>query len=727
MKAGGIDILATYVFWIHHEEIEGDFDWSGQRDLRRFVELAGEVGLPVVVRCGPWCHGEVRNGGLPDWTLGQAWRPRSTDDGFLAHVRTLYAEIEKQVHGLLWKDGGPVVGIQVDNEYGGPAEYLLELKKIAQTVGFDVPLYTRTGWPKLSSPMPFGEILPLYGAYAEGFWERESTPMPGSYWEAFRFSSLRTDANIASEQLGRLAAEDAVDTAQYPYLTCEIGGGMPASYHRRIFALPEDQESLVLVQIGSGSVLPGYYMYHGGTNPEGRRTTLMEAQNTSLTNWNDLPVKTYDFQAPLGEFGQIRPHYHMLRRLHLFMRDFGSRLATMTPTFPPQPQSQDDVDTLRWAVRSDGKSGFVFVNNYQRLQPMPAKEDVQFSLQFSGGAAAITFPTRPATLPANDCFFWPFNLDLGQDLVLRHATAQPICWIDDGDIRTVFFAATSGVPAEFAFLTGQDRVQAENSEVAEIDGLTVVRNVSTGRDAAIQVRTDQGAAVQIVLLDDQSSLALYKDSWGGRESIFFSEAGLVFDGDQLRATSEKREDLTVGVFPGPVSTARDTPEVRNGIFSVLSSEAPMGVTLTPEWELIREAGPAREVPLATTPQPVAAAPDDADYDAAAVWRIKLPEGIAGASDPLLRIHYVGDVARMSLNGRLLTDNFYNGRVFDIGLSRFAPEIFGGEIELAILPLRQDAPIYLAEHVRPDFGDAASIVRVDQIEIVQRRTVTFSAP
>src|SRR5437868_1916013 len=59
MKAGGIDIVSSYVFWIHHEEIEGKWDWSGRRDLRKFVRTAGDVGLKVAVRCGPWCHGEV--------------------------------------------------------------------------------------------------------------------------------------------------------------------------------------------------------------------------------------------------------------------------------------------------------------------------------------------------------------------------------------------------------------------------------------------------------------------------------------------------------------------------------------------------------------------------------------------------------------------------------------------------------------------------------------------
>ena len=54
-------------------------------------------------------------------------------------------------------------------------------------MGIDVPVYTRTGWPALASPVPFGEIAPLYGAYAEGFWDRQLRSMPGKYWAAFRF------------------------------------------------------------------------------------------------------------------------------------------------------------------------------------------------------------------------------------------------------------------------------------------------------------------------------------------------------------------------------------------------------------------------------------------------------------------------------------------------------------------------------------------------------------
>jgi hypothetical protein len=67
IKTGGVSMVATYIFWIHHEEIEGKWDWTGQRDLRKFLETCQNVGLNVLMRIGPWCHGEVRNGGFPDW------------------------------------------------------------------------------------------------------------------------------------------------------------------------------------------------------------------------------------------------------------------------------------------------------------------------------------------------------------------------------------------------------------------------------------------------------------------------------------------------------------------------------------------------------------------------------------------------------------------------------------------------------------------------------------
>lgn len=636
MKAGGLDLVATYVFWIHHEEIEGQWEWADRKSLRDFVRTAGEVGLKVIVRCGPWCHGEVRNGGLPDWIVARG-HPRTEDPAFLVSTTKLYGQIAAQLSGLLWKDGGPVIGIQLDNEYSGPAEYLLHLKKIARAAGLDVPLYTRTGWPELQTPMPFGELVPLYGVYAEGFWDRELTPMPGSYWAGFHFSKLRTDANIAQEALGRRDAQDAPDVTRYPYLTCEIGGGMMSSYHRRILVDPRDVEATTLVKLGSGSISPGYYMYHGGTNPDGKLTTLMEEQATALTNWNDLPVKNYDFQTALGQYGQVRPQFFLLRRLHLFLHDFGERLAGMDTVLPDQrPTGKDDTTTLRWAARSDGRSGFVFVNNHERSRALPAKAGVQFALKLADGST-LTFPAAPVTVPVDACFIWPFNLDLGQGVTLAWATAQPVCIRGESGRRTVYFAETPGVPAVFA-LAGEPP-----------------QPLAAGRSL------DRGG-VRLTLLSEADSLAF----------------GL-----------------------------KISPEA-----------APIPVPA----EQVKAAGPLRRIALGPISQPVAAAPVEADFANAAVWRVKLPANLDLSADLLLRLNYTGDVARVYLDGQFVTDDFYNGRPLEIGLRRHAAGLKGGEVTVVILPLQKNAPIFLPPSAKPDFGTADSVVALRSAELVQNTQV-----
>lgn len=151
------------------------------------MELCVRHGLHVIVRLGPFCHGEVRNGGLPDWLYGKSYEVRSLDAGFLDAVRGLYAHVAQQLRGLYFKDGGPIIAAQVDNEYmasSAPWEmttgisrewvpsghdgagYLERLRDIAIEEGIDPPMFTCTGW---QSPVP-DDMLPLWGGYAYRPW-----------------------------------------------------------------------------------------------------------------------------------------------------------------------------------------------------------------------------------------------------------------------------------------------------------------------------------------------------------------------------------------------------------------------------------------------------------------------------------------------------------------------------------------------------------------------------
>ena len=445
MKEGGVTLIATYVFWNHIEEEEGIFRWDGQRSLRGFLEVCKKHEMPVVLRIGPFCHGEVRNGGIPEWMFQKGCKLREQNTVFLHYVECLYRQIFTQVQGLQWKDGGPVLAAQFDNEYRGRGEYLMALKQMALKIGFDLPFYTRTGWPELRTPVPFGEMIPLYGDYADGFWDKEITETCGSYYKAFNFKDFRSSTAIGTDLLGQQEAHiDKADQA-YPFFTCELGGGMATAYHRRPYIYPEDTYSMALVKLGSGSNLLGYYMYHGGSNPEGRLHRLNECQTSPGTANNDLPVVTYDFQAPLGEFGQPYPQYYMLRPLHLFMHDWGEMLAPMKASFPvSQDLAKGDDTQLRWAVRSakntqeQGGSGFIFVNNYERLQQLSVKKNVQLE------ACGVKLPKL--TVPAGTMAIFPVNIE-----GIRYATAQLVAKRDG----RIYLMQIPGIPAMIALQGGK--------------------------------------------------------------------------------------------------------------------------------------------------------------------------------------------------------------------------------------------------------------------------------
>ncbi|TVR49569.1 MAG: glycosyl hydrolase family 35 [Puniceicoccaceae bacterium] len=696
MRAGGITIASTYVFWIHHEEVRGESDWSEGRDLRRFVTAAVEAGLLVVVRIGPWCHGEVRNGGLPDWVAALPGA-RSDNPTYLAAVRRHFAAIHGQLDGLYWKQGGPVIACQLENEYGGPGEHLLTLKRLAREAGIDVPYYTRTGWPELATPLRFGELLPLYGAYAEGFWDRELSPMPGFYPAGFRFSPLRTDAAIATDLLGRREAAGPPDTQRYPFLTCELGGGMMSSYHRRLRIDPRDIESVALTKLGSGGNLPGYYMYHGGTNPDGRLTSLQETQATGY--WNDLPEKNYDFQAPVGAAGQVREHYHRLRRLHRLVQVLGAELAGWPAQFPGRTEGRENTESVRWSVRGDGHSGLVLVSNHERGRALPDRREVQFALRRTDGSELL-LPSRPVTLPSGQSVVWPFGWDLVPGVCLDHATAWPLGSVEAADGRTVFLGAVDGVPVELAV----------NGEPP--------RRVDPGRRVAAEWRSQDSTLVRMVVLDETDSLALWFLPWRGRERALLASGALRIEGRRLLLTCRGRDAPQVAVYP-PIDDHASAGRLFDEIPMVAEGGLqPAEVGL----RLLREAGPPREIPLGWTTPPVAVAPEVKDFEAAAAWEVRLPGDWGIGTTPRLRFFYRGDVARVLLGGHLVLDDFYNGDPLEFDLRPHAEVLAGGErLIFEVLPLRADAPILLPESVRPAVGEPP-VARLDGVELVKEREV-----
>ncbi|SEK53444.1 Glycosyl hydrolases family 35 [Pseudobutyrivibrio ruminis] len=435
MKAGGITTVAFYVFWIYHEEIEGQYDFTGDRDLRYFVELCQKLGLTVMLRIGPWAHGEVRNGGFPDWLLKKGFKLRTNDSGYLECVRDWYTKIYEQVQGLFFKDGGPIIGIQIENELVNQCEHLGKLKEIAVSIGFDVPIWTVTGWDRLyGAKFPVKEFLPVFGAYVDAPWLNHTKPLPPSHH--FTFNTMRNDAAIGVDLINETDDEGwRLPYEDYPFATCELGSGLPTSYIRRPYVAPMDAYALSLVKLGCGNNLVGYYMYHGGTNKLGKLSTLHESKATGYPN--DYAILNYDFMTCIGQYGQVRNQYRLCNLLHMFINDFGDILAPMEHVASKDFVEADDADSLRYAMRTDGHSGFVFFNHHQRNLKLNDVKNVVID------TGSVKFPQFD--VQGDVAFILPFNLSFAKHNI-EYATAQLLCKYDN----TLFFAAVPGVKPEYS-------------------------------------------------------------------------------------------------------------------------------------------------------------------------------------------------------------------------------------------------------------------------------------
>jgi hypothetical protein len=715
MQAAGVNILSTYVFWIQHEEIEGNFDWTGQRDLRHFVELCARHGMYVWLRIGPWAHGEVRNGGFPDWVT-RLPNTRTNDPLYLHFVERFFNQIGLQVRGLTFKDGGPVIGTQLENEYGlhGPgrgAQHILKLKQLALAAGIDTPLYSVTGWPSLDFPPQ--EVIPVSGGYPDGFWYGSQTDLPPSMTYLFNFNRELGDmgATVASED-----PTGKVDLKHDPYFAAEEAGGMASAYHRRPVLSADDIAALTLTNLGSGINLYGYYMFHGGANPRGKLTTLQESTATGYPN--DLPELTYDFNAPLGEFGQERESYRKTRLLHLFLNAFGSQLATM-PAFAPAKRTRDAADTVtpRVAVRTDGRSGFVFVNNHVRQLAMPDRPGFQVRIKLPGGEMLL--PEQPVTVPADRYFAWPFNLRLGAG-ILRYSTAQLFTQVDTPSGKLVVFFAIPGIEPEFSFESASlKELSAPAASVSHAGPSTLVSKLHPGENSTIQLTDRSGARVTLLLFSQPEAEDTAVLHIGSSDYLARTTSSVFFDGRQLHLESAQSPTQQVALLPN--LPLREAPAIADGLWTRHTFTQP---EKHPELTLRQFQTATPRVAMTMGPYvdwrktAVPVVPPDGAFANAAQWLLQWTNpDMSGLSEALLQIDYSGDIARLESQGILLDDNFFHGQPWQIGLQRFAAETWKSPMTLEILPMPTIAPIYLDQRARQQIKASPANPAVTQARII----------
>ncbi len=696
IRAGGVNVVPTYIFWIHHEEEEGCFDWQGNRDLRRFVQLCGKHGLYVILRMGPFDHGECRNGGMPDWLHGRPFELRSNDEGYLHHVRRLYGEIGRQVQGLMFQDGGPVIGVQLENEYGhcgapwemtrgqgdewvpsgrDGEEHLRALKDIAISSGLNAPMFTSTGWG--GAAVLEEEVLPLYGGYAFCPWSVNDRNTVHPATEEFLFRDFHNNALRYSN------FDPPYDPERYPFACCEMGAGMQVWYSYRFQVPPNSAEAMALMKVAGGCNYIGYYVYHGGSNPIGKHAYLNE---------NTTPKISYDFQAPIGEFGQMRESYRYLKPLHQFLQDFAGLLCPMATVLPQgalaiQPQ---DTGTLRYAARAKGGSGFLFINNYQDHVDMRDHEDVRFNVALPEGE--FTIPHRGGlTIRRDMCAVLPLGLDL-DGVRLQYATAQLITRLQHEGQAYWFFFAPEGIRPEYCLRNGSFRVIDSGVHRAQTDAGCSYVCAQPGTEGALTLTTLDGRKVHIVTLTRRQALQMSKvDLWGAARIALCDGHAYERDG-ALCVGSLGSPTVQLSLFPDAPSLCAPGAVIRkvsSGLFAT--------------YEVRMDAAPAR-------------VQVERIGEGRAVIRLEGAQTWDG--ELILSIPYVGDVGRAYIDGRLISDNFCNGTPWEIGLKRHRDEILAKGLYLYITPRKTGKAVVGASAMAAQqWYEGEAVCQIGEIELV----------
>jgi hypothetical protein len=281
-----------------------------------------------------------------------------------------------------------------------------------------------------------------------------------------------------------------------------------------------------------------------------------------------------------------------------------------------------------------------------------------------------------------------------------------------------------GIAPEFVFAANSAAaIEAPGTTMARGDGRVRVRGLRTGTDATISVRTSSGARVRVVLLSATDAQNLWRVRFAGADRIVLSSQEVYADGARLHLRAKGQPNFSLAIFPALASPPQAGVALRHtgadGIFARYSATLPARhVTVTTE--KLRDAdeiGPIRKFNAVTWRKvEIALAPSDSAFDSTARYRISVPsDALAGVGDVFLEIRYVGDVARLYAGDELLNDNFYNGTPWRISLDRYRDAIRRGPLELRILPLRGDAPIYIPASHRPDIqGQRAELLGVTAI-------------
>ncbi|XP_056139644.1 beta-galactosidase-1-like protein 2 [Lampris incognitus] len=280
MKACGLNTLTTYVPWNLHEPERRKFNFKDQLDLEGYLQLAASLGLWVILRPGPYICAEWDLGGLPSWLLrDENMKLRTIYPGFTQAVNSFFDQVITRVAPYQYSQGGPVIAVQVENEYGSYAkdpQYMSFIKEALLSRGITELLLTSDNQDGLKLGGVKGVL------------------------EAINFQKLNLNGITYLDEI----------QPQKPKMVMEFWSGWFDLWGDLHHQFPADDMVAVVAEILRSGMSVNLYMFHGGTN-----FGFMNGAFAIGTSAPKPMVTSYDYDAPLSEAGDYTTKYHLLRNL----------------------------------------------------------------------------------------------------------------------------------------------------------------------------------------------------------------------------------------------------------------------------------------------------------------------------------------------------------------------------------------------------------------------------
>ena len=328
LKALGFNTVETYVPWNAHEPHKGQFDFNGRLDIERFIQTAQSLGLYMIVRPSPFICAEWEFGGLPAWLLEEDMRIRSSDPAFIEAVSQYYDHLLGILNRYQVDQGGPILMMQVENEYGSYGEdktYLRSVRNLMKEKGVTCPLFTSDG--------PWRATL------------RAGTLIEDDVFVTGNFGS-KASYNFA--QMQEFFDEHG---KKWPLMCMEFWDGWFTRWKEPVIHRdPEELAEAVHEVLELGSI--NLYMFHGGTN-------FGFMNGCSARGTLDLPqVTSYDYGALLNEQGNPTEKYYAVQKM----------MATYYPQYPQEEPLIKECLPARTLSLTAKTSLFANVHNIAQVE-----------------------------------------------------------------------------------------------------------------------------------------------------------------------------------------------------------------------------------------------------------------------------------------------------------------------------------------------------------------------